>query len=193
MIGEERLQQIESVAGRLFSRRGYAGTSIRDIARKLKMQGGSLYAHISSKEEVLWRLVERAGREFHQAVGALAVGTGPAPERLRAMARAHVEVVTSDPDHASVFLHEWKYLEGEWQTEVRRLRDEYEDYFSTVIAEGTAAGDFAVEDPRLVTRCLLSALNGIATWYSPDGSLSPEGIADAYWEVFINGLSARPS
>ncbi len=57
---ETRREQIYNTAGTLFSRRGYAATSIRDIARELDLQGGSLYAHIDSKEDVLWAIVSRA-------------------------------------------------------------------------------------------------------------------------------------
>jgi TetR/AcrR family transcriptional regulator, cholesterol catabolism regulator len=65
---QTRRRQIEDVASALFSSRGYAATSMRDIARALDLQGGSLYAHIPSKEAVLAAIVEEAAEEFHAAV-----------------------------------------------------------------------------------------------------------------------------
>ena len=56
----------------MFSRQGYHATTVRDIARELNMQGGSLYAHIDSKEDMLWEIVERAAAQFLAAVRPLA-------------------------------------------------------------------------------------------------------------------------
>ena len=60
MVEISRRQAIEDVASDLFRERGYAATSIRDIARALSVQGASLYAHVTSKEDVLWAIVDRA-------------------------------------------------------------------------------------------------------------------------------------
>ena len=91
---QTRRRQIEDVASALFSSRGYAATSMRDIARALDLQGGSLYAHIPSKEAVLAAIVEEAAEEFHAAVRPVAERPGPAAGRLREMIAAHVHVVT---------------------------------------------------------------------------------------------------
>ncbi len=188
MDGHQRLHQIEQAAGRLFAERTYAGTSVRDIARELDLQGGSLYAHISSKEEVLWRIVERAGREFHDAVSSIAAGTGSAVDRLHRMIRGHVGVITTDPRLATVFLHEWKHLEGGWREKVLGMRDAYEGYFRDVISEGMDESEIASGDAALSTRFLLSALNGIALWYQTGGQLAPDELADACWSLFQSGM-----
>src|SRR5512132_1302786 len=73
---QTRRRQIEDVASALFSSRGYAATSMRDIARALDLQGGSLYAHIPSKEAVLAAIVEEAAEELHAAVRSVAVRGG---------------------------------------------------------------------------------------------------------------------
>ena len=82
---QTRRRQIEDVASTLFSHRGYAATSMRDIAKALDLQGGSLYAHIPSKEAVLAAIVEEAAEAFHAAVRPVAEGPGTATERLREM------------------------------------------------------------------------------------------------------------
>ena len=51
-------------AGRLFAKRGYHATSMRDLGGELGILGGSVYAHVSSKEELLVEVVQRAGRLF---------------------------------------------------------------------------------------------------------------------------------
>src|SRR4051794_29847351 len=92
-VTDTRREQIFAAASALFSERGYDSTSVRDIARALDLQGGSLYAHIASKEDVLWEIVSRAADAFEQAIAPIAVAALPAPERLRRMIVAHVGVV----------------------------------------------------------------------------------------------------
>jgi TetR/AcrR family transcriptional regulator, cholesterol catabolism regulator len=188
---QTRRQQIEEAASTLFGHRGYAATSMRDIARALDLQGGSLYAHIPSKEAVLAGIVEEAAERFHAAVGPLAEAPGPAGARLRAMIAAHVEVVTGSLAKAKVFLFEWTFLGPERREEVRRSRAAYQAHFERVIAEGMAAGELAAGDARLAAICLLSALNGIVHWYRPDGRLAPGELAERYADLFLGGLADR--
>jgi TetR/AcrR family transcriptional regulator, cholesterol catabolism regulator len=189
---ETRRQQIEDAASTLFGQRGYAATSVRDIAQALNLQGGSLYAHVASKEDVLWSIVCRAADRFGHEVGPLAEGEQPAGVRLRAMIRGHVAIVTSAQRDAAVFLHEWRFLSVPRREQIASLRDSYEALFRGVITEGVQAGDFAPVDPRMAAAAILSALNGIATWYRPAGALTPDEIADQYADLFLRALARPP-
>src|SRR5215216_1733089 len=98
MVETTRRQAIEDVASDLFRERGYAATSIRDIARALSVQGASLYAHVTSKEDVLWAIVDRAASRFEAAADrAESEATGRRPggsaEAIAALVRAHIEVL----------------------------------------------------------------------------------------------------
>ena len=189
-IETTRRQQIEDVASALFREHGYAGTSVRDIAQALNLQGGSLYAHVASKEDVLWSIVTRAADAFHGLVGPIAATNAPAASRLREMIRAHVAVVTGSQRDAAVFLHEWRLLSTERRFALAARRDNYEALFRRVIAEGSAAGAFRQVDSKLTAMAILSALNGIATWYRPDGTLTADQIADAHADLFLHALEA---
>src|SRR5512134_39960 len=107
-----RRREIDDVASELFHANGYAATSVRDIARALDIQGASLYAHVASKEDVLWSILDGAASAFeNRAVAALAeTATADPVERLAALVEAHVDVVTADPGRASVFATEWRHL-----------------------------------------------------------------------------------
>jgi TetR/AcrR family transcriptional regulator, cholesterol catabolism regulator len=185
-----RRQQIEDAASELFRERGYAATSVRDIAQALNLQGGSLYAHVASKEDVLWAIVRRAADRFDAEVRPIAAeaARGPA-ERLRAMIGAHVGVVTGIQKDAAVFLHEWRFLSGPRRDEVAALRDSYEHLYRDLIAEGIAAGEFRPVDPVLTTMAMLSALNGIPSWYASSGELSATQIADQHADLFMSSLA----
>lgn len=184
-----RRQQIEDAASTLFRERGYAATSVRDIAHALDMQGGSLYAHVASKEDMLWAIVVRAADRFNADVGPIAQSDRTAARKLRKMIRAHVAVVTSAQKDAAVFLDEWRFLSPERRAQIAARRDDYEALFRNAIADGVASGGFGRVDPALTAMVILSALNGIATWYRPEGSLSPAAIADRHADLFLRALT----
>lgn len=186
-----RRREIDAVAGELFHAQGYAATSVRDIARALDMQGASLYAHVTSKEDLLWSIVDRAAAAFEAgADGALADSAGgDAVDRMAAFVEAHVEVVTADPERASVFVTEWRHLSEPRREEIARRRDAYEGRLRELIGEGIAAGVFRSTDPVVAANFLLTALNGIAAWYRPDGRLTAERIADHFVDLALRSLS----
>lgn len=196
MVETTRRQAIEDAASALFHVHGYSGTSVRDIARALDIQGASLYAHVTSKQDVLWSIVARMAERFEEAAdaveaadpGAASHGHGP---YLAALVRAHVEVVTDDVERASVFIHEWRALLGHHRDDIAQRRDAYEARFRTVIADGIAAGEFQPVDPGVAAAFVLTALNGLVGWYRPDGRLSVSQLADAYATLAIRAIEAE--
>lgn len=186
-----RRQQIEDAASALFRERGYAATSVRDIAQALDMQGGSLYAHVASKEDMLWSIVIRAADRFNAEVGPIAKGELPAAAKLREMIRAHARVATSSQKDSAVFLHEWRFLSQSRRDQIAERRDGYEALFRQAIEEGIATEAFSPVDRRLAAMAILSALNGIATWYRPDGAQTADAIADQYADLFLRGLTEQ--
>jgi len=191
-----RRQAIEDVASDLFRERGYAGTSIRDIARALSVQGASLYAHVDSKEDVLWAIVDRAASRFEAAAddaerGVASRRPGDPAEAVAALVRAHIQVLTADVDEASVFVHEWRALGEMRRAVILARRDAYEARFRRAIEEGIAVGAFAMTDPAIASTTLLTALNGVATWYDPDGRLPAGRIADHLVDLALRMLEGR--
>lgn len=186
-----RRREIDDVASELFRASGYAATSIRDIARALDMQGASLYAHVASKEDLLWAIIDRAAAAFERAAERASAETvgGDAVERLAALVEAHVEVVTADPERSSVFVTEWRHLSEAHRSSVAMRRDAYEARFRETIADGVSIGAFGATDPALAATFILTALNGISTWYRPDGRLSADRIADHYVELALRSLA----
>jgi TetR/AcrR family transcriptional regulator, cholesterol catabolism regulator len=178
-----RREQILGAAASLFSERGYHATSMRDIGVAAGMLHGSLYAHIRTKEDLLYEIVLRAAEQFLDGAEAAAGSEQPAENRLRAAMRAHVRVVAEDVDAARVFHHEWRALSGERLQEVLGLRDRYEDLWDVIV------GALPGRRPRKLTRLLvLSAANWVYTWYDPSGPLSPDQVADGFTDLLLRGL-----
>ena len=185
-----RRRRIEDVASALFRERGYAATSVRDIARALDVQGASLYAHVTSKEDVLWSIVDRAATRFEAAAqdAEQATAGAGAADRIAALVHAHVGVITADPGAASVFVHEWRALGRERRAGVAERRDAYERRFREAIDDGMASGEFALTDPAIAAAFILTALNGLASWYRPDGRLTSDRIADHFVDLSVRAL-----
>lgn len=193
MVELSRRRAIEDVASELFGARGYAATSVRDIARVLDIQGPSLYAHVASKEDVLWAIVDRTAARFEAAAEAAEAATAtdsshdPAAA-LAALVRAHVRVISDDVGAAAVFVHEWRALGADRRAAVLARRDAYERRFRDRIAAGVATGDFEMTDPALAATAVLSALNGIPAWYRPDGRLLADRVADHFVDLILRML-----
>ena len=198
MVETARRREIEDAASSLFHEHGYSGTSVRDIARALDIQGASLYAHVTSKQDVLWSIVERAATRFETSADAasLAAATGPdavdgvapAPTRLAALVRAHIAVVTDDIGRASVFVHEWRSLSPDRRAAIGKRRDAYERRFRAIIDDGVGAGAFLAVDPIIAAAFLLTSLNGLVAWYRPDGRLNPRTISDIYADLSLRAV-----
>jgi AcrR family transcriptional regulator len=192
-----RRRAIEDVASDLFRANGYAGTSVRDIAKALSVKGASLYAHVTSKEDVLWAIVDRAATRFEAAAdeaegSADREAPGNPARAIAELVRAHVRVVTEDVGEASVFVHEWRALGTERRTAILARRDAYETRFRRRIVDGISIGVFALVDPAIASTALLTTLNGVATWFDPDGRLGGDRVADHLVALALRMLGAEP-
>src|SRR3954470_9370623 len=107
-----RRSELTRQAARLFAEKGYHGTSIGDLAQAMGVQKGSLYAHIQSKADLLWEVARDGATAFHAALDEVPDDL-PAAERIRLGLRARLRVVFEQLDVATVFIREWRYLEGD--------------------------------------------------------------------------------
>src|SRR5689334_4783286 len=107
-----RREELVRQAARLFAEKGYHGTSTGDLADAMGVQKGSLYAHIRSKEDLLWEVAREGAAAFHAALDDVPDELA-ATEKIRFALRAHLRVVAELLDVATVFVREWRYLEGD--------------------------------------------------------------------------------
>ena len=91
---------------------------------------------------------------------------------------------------AAVFLHEWRFLSPARREVIQGRRDAYEALFRDVIKEGINKNEFRDVDIRTTAMAILSALNGIPTWYRPNGPLSADEIADKHADLFLHALES---
>ena len=187
-----RRAEMVRVAARLFSERGYHGTSMQHLAEALGLLRGSLYAHIGSKEELLFEVVDEGADRFLERARAAARLESSAAGRLTGLLVGHVETAIEHIEAATVFLNEWRYLSPEQRTVIQDKRDDYESLIRNIVREGIEAGEFRSDlDVSLAARLVLSAGNWTYTWYRVDGPLTPADVGHSFAEMLVQGLKAE--
>lgn len=188
----ERKTQINQKATLLFKEKGYAATSMRDLAAAIGIEAASLYSHLRSKEELLQRICFGMAEAFFEARDQVNSLNVAAPVKLRLAIEKHVEVVTNDVNASAVFLHEWRHLSEPDLSVFKSMRREYEAYWTAIIRAGEAAGQLQVANEKLTVLSLLSSLNWLYDWYQPGGKLKPYEIANQLADQVLNGLIKQP-
>jgi AcrR family transcriptional regulator len=188
-----RREDVERAAEELFSEKGYHATSMQDLAERLNLQRGSLYAHIESKEELLFAVVRRAAQEFWRETAPARAPGLCAPRRLRLAVEGHMRVIAEHSHGSAVFLTEWRHLRGARLAQARALRDGYEELYRDIVAQGVQEGSFAVTDATVARMAVLSVLNWAHQWFRRDGRLGPEEAAQRLADVLLAGLMGAVS
>ena len=181
-----RRSELTREAARLFAERGYHGTSIGDLASAMGVQKGSLYAHISSKQDLLYETMRAGADAFHAALDGVPDGA-PVTERIRLALRAHLRVVSEQLDVATVFVREWRYLEGERRDEIVAERRRYEERFRALFREGRELGELRTDlDEATAALLALSAANWAYTWLQP--GRDTDELADRFYALLVDGM-----
>lgn len=186
-----RRAEVVRAAARLFSERGYHGTSMQHLGDALGLQRGSLYAHIGSKEELLFDVVDEGADRFLERGREALTSEGAAGTRLKALLVGHAETAAEHLDAATVFLNEWRYLSEDLRAAVQTKRDEYEAMVRSIVEDGIASGEFRPDaDVRFAATLVLSAGNWLFSWYRPGGELGPTEIGERFAELMTRGLAS---
>src|SRR4051812_26459353 len=181
-----RRNELTRQAARLFAERGYHGTSIGDLAEAMGVQKGSLYAHINSKQDLLYETMREGADAFHAALDALPEAA-PVTERIRLALRGHLRFVGEQLDVATVFIREWRYLEGQRRDEIVAERRRYEERIRALFREGRELGELrTVLDDTTAALLTLSAANWAYTWLRP--GRDTDELADRFYALLVDGM-----
>ena len=178
-------------AGKLFRQKGFASTTVREIAAAAGILPGSLHYRYATKESLLLALMEQGITKAINAIRAAIAESRDPIERIRLSMRAHLRLLIHEDDTIYVSLYEWRALQGEARESMVRLRDRYDALWDGLLYQATGSGRLRTDiDLKLVRLSTLGALNWVAQWYS-DGGLSPDDVADAFADNLLRGLLAE--
>jgi AcrR family transcriptional regulator len=181
-------EDILEAAAQVFRQKGFHGASMKDIADAVNLQKASLYHHVTSKQEILLLILDRALELLLERICAITVQNIPPDKKLPLMMRAYMNILVENQDLAAVLLFEHRSLERKQHARHVPNRDKFEALWKDVIVEGVKTKTFKCDDPALATRALLGIMNWTMTWFNPDGSLTIEQVSDQYSNLILNGL-----
>ena len=182
---------ILEAAAQIIRQKGFHAASMQDIAEAVSLQKASLYHHVSSKQEILLILLDRALDMLIEQIEIVMAQPLPPEEKLFKAMRTYLQTMLDHSDLASVLLLEHRSLESHYHARHIPRRDRFERLWRDLIKDGRDQGVFNCTDPALVSRSLLGVMNWTITWYSHDGLLSPSDLAEQYADLFLRGLLVR--
>ncbi|TWH20821.1 TetR/AcrR family transcriptional regulator [Prauserella rugosa] len=186
------LESLLSVAVKLFNERGYDGTSMEDLSRKLGITKSAIYHHVRSKDDLLQLAVNRALDGLFAEADRLDNVDGPAIDKLERLVRASVVVLVERLPFVTLLLR----IRGNTKVEKAALarRREFDHIVTDLVSKAAADGDLRPDvDPATSARLLFGMVNSLVEWYRPRGGVDAETLADTVATVAFDGLRVRRS
>ncbi len=186
------LESLLAVAVRLFNERGYDGTSMEDLSRKLGITKSAIYHHVPSKEELLRLAVGRALDALFAEADQLDEVDGRAIDRLEHLVRGSVVVLAGQLPFVTLLLR----VRGNTKVEREALarRREFDRLVAHLVATAAAEGDLRSDiDPAVTARLLFGMVNSLIEWYRPRGAAAADELASTVVAVAFDGLRVRPA
>ena len=190
------LRRIYERALVLFADRGYHGVSVREIAQACGIKASSIYAHVPSKERLLYDLILMAHEEHRDGLRDALLSAGADPvDQLRALTSAHVRYHAEYATLAMVGNNELHALSEDSASEIQTIRSADLQLFTDVIERGVKLGVFQSPDPFLATAMVGSAGIRVAAWfvaqqtYTGGRIYTADEVADAYSEFALKIVS----
>lgn len=168
----------------LFHRKGYEATSLREVADAVGLKVGSLYNHISSKEELLFGIMQGVMTELiDHTREAMAAEPDPVG-RIRAFMRASIHFHATRRKETFIGNSELRSLGGERREQIVALRDEYQQLLADALVAAAETDGIEIDDVQLATFSGIALCASVATWYRPGGRLTLEDLEERLPALF---------
>jgi AcrR family transcriptional regulator len=191
MVVARRADEIIDIAARLFYERGYQSVPTRALAQAAGIQGGSLYHHFASKEEILYRIVQYGSGEFFAGLlPHLEAEAVPYAERLERFVRGYITDAQPRRFAIAVLFRDMAHLSADHYVELQAVRRRFQQAVQRFLADGVAAGEFHVPDAKLAGIAILDLLKGVDAWMREPGRLSRRQVADTYSVLILQLMGA---
>ena len=187
--GDFTRNRVFEVAAEVFHRKGYDNTSMSDVAAAAGLTKAGLYHHISSKESLLYTVLDY-GLDLTEAYVLEPLKQISDPlERLKTMIDLHLRLVLQERNlEVTGLLHECKTLSTADRNKINRRKKQYVRIATDIIAEVAKKYNLANIDPKLAAYALLGMLNWTYQWYKPSGSNTREEVVATFQQIFLQGI-----
>jgi AcrR family transcriptional regulator len=171
-------EAVLSTAEDLFSRKGYRGTTITDISKKLKVSKPALYYYFKSKMEILDTLYSMTFEELQFPFEEVIDSDLPPDEKFKKLIENQIKVIGKNANRARIYFGDYKEFPRKVRNEIKRKRRRFNEKWIDVYKKGIEKGLFRNFDPQIAVYLIVGACNWIQMWYSPNGELKESELAN---------------
>jgi AcrR family transcriptional regulator len=186
--GPKTMEAIRKAGLRLIYSQGYEAMSLRRLASEVGIQAGSLYNHITTKQDLLFDLIKVHMDELLERLDQALDGISDPEDLLQAFIAFHVGYHIARKREVFICYSELRSLESKNYEIVVGLRQQYERKLIGILDDGVASGRFTVADTTVAAYGILAMLTGVCTWFKPAGRLSKEEVTGIYTGMVRHGL-----
>jgi len=185
------MEAIRAAGLRLIFEHGYESMSLRRLAAEVGIQVGSLYNHISTKQALLFDLIDVHMRALLAELEKALHGIDAPDDRLRAFVAFHVSYHILRKREVFISYSELRSLEPDNRAAIVALRKRYEQKLTDILVAGRERGRFRVADPRVTTFVIIWMLTGICEWYQPGGRMSEDELVAVHTDMVLGAVDAN--
>jgi AcrR family transcriptional regulator len=189
-VTTKRKEEIHNAAARLFGEKGFAASSVRDIAQAVGLGAASLYNHMGSKDELLTSICFEFANTFLTEMKRIDMAFLDPEEKVRELIRLHIRIALHDKSSVTVFNDEWRHLQEPFLTSFLELRRTYETTYLRIIREGIVLGQFRDLDARLMYQMILSSLRWLHMPGIKKSSLTEQQLTEQITSILLKGITA---
>ncbi len=170
-------ERIVAAAVDLFYQHGFGNTTLDQVAVQMGMTKPFIYAHFSSKTELLAGICAQGISVSLLAIDRALASGGSARERLTAFANDFMLAVLESQKHIAIYTREEKNLEPADRAGIQNMRREFDRKLTGLLDQGVANGEFAIEETPLAALAMGGVASWASVWYRPGGRLPAQDIA----------------
>lgn len=191
LLESDRFWEICEKAAHIFAQKGFDRTSLDDIAAVLKITKPGLYYYFSSKDELLYTIIEFYWEKLWQGFKNRPLESSDPLDILRYIIANHLKFVISNRE-ASLLVEEKYALREDYRKAYEKKEKEYADAVRDEVVQLQRKGLLRSDiDATVVTYSLFSLINMLHRWYNPKGRISPEKYIRQIIDMFLHGLLAQ--
>ncbi|MBL8642377.1 MAG: TetR family transcriptional regulator [Rhodospirillaceae bacterium] len=188
--GEKTLLAIRKAGLKLIYQHGYEAMSLRDLARAVGIQQGSLYNHIETKQALLFDLMRGHLEKLVTELDARLAGAADPVARLRIFIDFHLTYHMERKSEVYINNSELRSLEPQNLVKIKALRKAYETRLIDILKDGQARKLFSIADASVTAFALIAMLTGVCAWYKPKGPLSQAELVNIHTDLIQRGVVA---
>ena len=175
-------------AAQMFREKGFAATSMRDLAETVGIEAASLYNHIRSKNEMLESICFDVANRFTIFMDELESGNQGTIKKIETLLRFHIKQMIETFEEVIVCDREWKHLDEPYLSNFHNQRRSYRKRFAVIIEEGISKNEIKKIDAPTAVLIMLHSVNGIESWHRSTAKISAKDLEDNMVLTMVDGL-----